>query len=160
MKWILTLLASVSVALASYIIVVDPATGRITGEIRSADSLKFQGVPGHLINPTIPAGLTRTNWQQYYWTNGAFSPIPQAWLDAEATATAAAQAQAEADARAEQAIQRKRESVQNAAAYCSALMTLDQINLLRARAGLGLITTNQFLRAWTNAVADFIDNPK
>ena len=96
--WLLLLIPMLAtVAVASYIIQVSPTTGRITGEVRSADSLAYVGVTGALINPVIPAGMTRETWSGYYWTNGAFQLIPQAWLDAESAAAAAAAAVAESN---------------------------------------------------------------
>lgn len=153
---VIALLLSSITAFASYIIIVHPITGRIAGEIQSADTTRYDGIPGYLINPEIPAGMTRTNWQQYYWTNDAFALIPQNWLDAEA-----ALAQQQRDlAISNDLFQAKQSAVSRSTEYMQAanadgafaLLTLDQINILRSRAALPIITTNQFLTALSNAV--------
>jgi len=69
-------------ALASIVILFDPATGRNLRRIDSADTLAYMSRTDALINPVLPTNELRL----CYVTNGQVLPIPQEWLDAEALA--------------------------------------------------------------------------
>lgn len=69
-------------ALASFVVVYDQSSKRVTGIIPSADSLAYNRT-GYLINPVIPAGFT-TNVNNFWVTNGVIQPVPQSLLSTEA----------------------------------------------------------------------------
>lgn len=82
MKKLLLFCLLASSAFASFVVVYDQSSKRVTGTIPSADSLAYNRT-GYLINPVIPAGFT-TNVNNFWVTNGVIQPVPQALLNTEA----------------------------------------------------------------------------
>ena len=141
-------------ALASFVVVFNQVSKRVTGTIASANTLEYTG-DGYLINPVVPDGML-TNLNRFWVTNGIIEAVPQSVLDAEAAAAAAAQVLAVAV---------NRTNIINAASSFAdgtnieqriirafALLTLDQVNTLRKLQSLVIITTNQFLIGLSNTV--------
>jgi hypothetical protein len=67
-------------ALASVVILFDPATGRNPRRIDSADTTAYASRTDCVINPILPTNALSL----CYVTNGQVVPIPQSWLIAEA----------------------------------------------------------------------------
>jgi hypothetical protein len=137
---------------ASVVLLFDTGTGRNLRLLTSADTLQYSGKPGALINPVLPTN----NLDRCYVTNGQVKLLPAAillsdWLVASNAGWSAA-------------LDREQSMKQAASTYLNglnadarimrafALLTLDQINTLRTRASLSIITTNTFLSAMSNAV--------
>jgi hypothetical protein len=149
----LFLLLIASAALASVVVMFNPTTGQIGQVIPSADTLAYLNRNDALINPAFPATPLALCWV----TNGAIVAKTQAHLDGEF--------QAQSNAVIAFAALIRSNDVDRASRYMFAtnaegrilrmfaLLTLDQINVLRKTNGMSIITTNVFLNAMSNAVA-------
>lgn len=82
MKRLLLFCLLASSAFASFVVVYDQSSKRVTGTIQSADTLAYNRT-GYLINPVIPTGFA-TNVNNFWVTNGVIQPVPQALLNTEA----------------------------------------------------------------------------
>jgi len=143
-------------AFASIVVIFDPATGRNLRRLDSVDTIQYANRTDVLINPVFPTNALNL----CYVTNGTIQPIPQAWIDAEALAAWIAQSNANVLNIATE----RSNMISTASAYmygtnaegrilrAFALLTLDQINVLRKLHSLPVITTNTFLTAMSNSV--------
>lgn len=143
--------------LASFVVVYDTSSKRVTGTISSADTLAYMNRTGYLVNPVVPDGMF-TNLNNFWVTNNAIEAVPQSVLDAEWLAASNASVVAQ--------IQFRSNLVQSASDYvigtndadklilkAFALLVLDQINTLRQNTNkLAIITTNTFLQSLSNTV--------
>ena len=153
----LLLLLTCSAVIASIVVLFDPVTGRIGQVIPSADTLQYVGRPDALINPAFPTNDLSNCWV----TNGSITSKTQAHLDADFQALSNSIILAAWTTRSN-VVQKASWYTQNTNTEgrilrAFALLTLDQINVLRKTNGMSIITTNVFLTAMSNAV---INDPR
>jgi hypothetical protein len=144
-------------AAASIVVLFNPTTGRNLSRIDSANTLEYINRADALINPAFPT----SNLAVCKVTNGVIVLLNaneiQANLLSASNANAVAVSAQRSNLIALASAYMYGTNAEGRILRAFALLTLDQVNVLRKTNGMPIITTNTFLNAMSNAV---IGDPK
>lgn len=141
--------------LASVVFIADPTTRRVTQIITSAHTPDYENNTNAFVNPVIDANVVLTSPLKVL-PNGHVTNITAAEISSDATAAwlgfSNGVFQARLDNQLGAALAMYGTNAGERILRAFALLTLDQINVLRKTNSMSVISTNTFLNAMSNAV--------